>query len=152
MSRPSPEQLGPPHVRLGAFQLWVHGWEFPNALNKDDGNWLNVVAHCGGDGASVWASGPIMDTVGLRRFRDQLKTLRQTLVGKAALFSQELDIDVRVAAHHSALPSACLRVEVDITPNPSVQSHRFEFEIDPGELEATVAQLESVLKAYPVID
>jgi len=152
MSRPSPEQLGPPHVRLGAFQLWVHGWEFPNVRDKDDGNWLNVVAHCGGDGASVWANGPILDTVGLRRFRDQLKTLRQTLVGKAALFSQELNIDVRVAAHLSAHPSGRLRVEADITPNPSVQSHRFEFDVDPGDLEETVAQLESVLKAYPVID
>lgn len=31
MSHPSPEQLGPPSVRLQAFQLWVHGRQFPEA-------------------------------------------------------------------------------------------------------------------------
>ena len=70
MSHASPEQLGPPSLRLAAFQLWVHGWQFPEARDKWDGHWLNVTAHCGQAGASVWATGAILDTIGLLRFRD----------------------------------------------------------------------------------
>ncbi|HEX5031189.1 MAG TPA: hypothetical protein VFX78_07005 [Candidatus Eisenbacteria bacterium] len=147
MSRPNPEQLGPPSVSLGAFQLWVHGREFPKAKDRWDGNWLNVTAHCGGDGASVWASGAILDTVGLRRFRDELTWLQQTLAGKAVLASLEPYVGVLVKAVDI---TGRLLMEVNITPDPTCQSHHFEFEVDPGLLPATIAQLESLLDTYPV--
>ena len=33
--------------------FWVHGWQFPEAQDLWDGNWLNVTAHCGQSGASA---------------------------------------------------------------------------------------------------
>jgi hypothetical protein len=36
----------------GRFQLWVHGRQFSEAHDYDDGNWLRVTAHCGASGAS----------------------------------------------------------------------------------------------------
>jgi hypothetical protein len=60
MNHATVEHLGPPSVRLAAFHLWVHGRQFPDAQDKWDGNWLNVT-HCGHAGASVWATGAILD-------------------------------------------------------------------------------------------
>lgn len=147
MSRPSSEQLGPPSVRLKAFQLWVHGRQFPDAQDHWDGNWLNVTAHCGQSGASVSATGPILDSIGLVRFRDELERLHQTLSGEAVLESHEPNVRVRVAARDGA---GHLDVRAEITPDHLAQGHWFEFEIDQSYLAATVAQLESVLVEFPV--
>ena len=147
MSYPSPEQLGPPSVRLKAFQFWVHGRQFPEAQDRWDGNWLNVTVHCGEAGASVWATGAILDTISLLRFRDELERLHRTLSGEAALESHELNVVVRVAVADDA---GHLRVRVEITPDHLAQGHWFEFEIDQSDLPAAVAQLESVLVAFPV--
>lgn len=147
MSHPSPEQLGPPSVRLSAFQLWVHGRQFPEAHDQWDGNWLNVTVHCGQSGASVWATGAILDSAGLLRFRDDLKQLHKTLSGEAVLESHEPNIKVRVTASDGA---GHLTVRADITPDHLAQGHWFEFEIDQSYLPATVAQLESVLAQFPV--
>jgi hypothetical protein len=86
MSYPSSEHLGQPSVRLAGFQLWVHG-QFPDAQDKWDGNWLNVTAHCGQAGGSVWATGAILDTISLLRFRDELERLHRTRSGEAVRLS-----------------------------------------------------------------
>lgn len=147
MSYPSTEQLGPPSVRLGAFQLWVHGRQFPEAQDRWDGNWLSVTAHCVQAAASVWATGAMLDTIGLLPFRDELKRLHQTLSGEAVLASHEPNVVVRIAAADSA---GHLRVRVEVSPDHLAQGHWFEFEIDQSYLPAAVAQLESVLAAFPV--
>ena len=147
MSHPSPEQLGPPAVRLAAFQLWIHGRQFPEAQDQWDGNWLNVIVHCGQSGASVWATGAILDSIGLVRFRDELKRLHQTLSGEAVLQSHEPNVRVRVAASDGA---GHLAVRAEIAPDHLAQGHWFEFEIDQSYLPTTVAQLESALTEFPV--
>jgi len=147
MNHPTVEQFGPPSIRLAAFQLWVHGRQFPDAQDKWDGNWLNVTAHCGQSGASVWATGAILDTVGLLRFRDELERLHQTLSGEAVLESHEPNVRVRVASSDGG---GHLHVRAEITPDHLAQGHWFEFEIDQSYLPATVAQLESVLMEFPV--
>ena len=147
MSHPSPEQLGPPAVRLSSFQLWVHGRQFPDAHDRYDGNWLQVTVHCGWTGASVWATGAILDSEGLARFRDELQQLHETLAGEAVLESDEPNVRVRVAVNDGA---GHLSVRAEITPDHLAQGHWFEFEIDQSYLPATVAQLQSVLDQFPV--
>ena len=73
------ERLGPPAIRFAGLQIWIHGRQFPESMDHWDGNWLNVTAHCDQAGASVWATGAILDTIGLLRFRDELEQLPQTL-------------------------------------------------------------------------
>jgi len=90
------DQLGTPAVRLAGFELWVHGRQFPDSQDYWDGNWLNVTAHCGAAGGSVWASGAILDTVSIRRFHDGLAGLHRTLSGEAVLGSHEPNLMVRV--------------------------------------------------------
>ena len=57
---PSPDELGEPILKVLGFQLWVHGRQFEQATDYEDGNWLRVTAHCGAAGASVWATGSIL--------------------------------------------------------------------------------------------
>lgn len=147
MSHPLPEQLGPPSVRLKAFQLWVHGRQFPEAQDQWDGNWLNVTVHCGHSGASVWATGAILDSIGLVRFRNDLERLHQSLSGEAVLESHEPNVRLRVASSDGA---GHLLVRAEITPDHLAQGHWFEFEIDQSYLPAAVAQLNSVLTEFPV--
>lgn len=40
-----------PDLRLGPFALWVHGYQYLEAEDTDDANWLRVTAHCGGSRA-----------------------------------------------------------------------------------------------------
>jgi hypothetical protein len=38
MGHPSPEQLGPPSLKLDGFQLWIYGRELPDSQDYYDGN------------------------------------------------------------------------------------------------------------------
>jgi len=147
MSIPTPEQLGPPSVRLAFIQIWVYARQFPDAHDRWDGNWLNVVVHCGKDGASVWAQGAILDTVAFSHFKDDLDRIYRTLAGFAVLESPEPNVKVRVESSDSA---GHLRVRVEITPDNLSQGHWFEFEVDQSYLPPLIEQLDSVLKAFPV--
>lgn len=138
MSHPSPEQLGPPSVRLAAFQLWVHSRRFPDAQDQWDGNWLNVTVHCGQSGASVWATGAILDSVAFVRFREELEQMYNALSGEAVLESHEPNVKVRVTASDRA---GHLNVRAEITPDNLAQSHWFDFEIDQSYLPATDGKL-----------
>ena len=149
MKEPVADQLGTPAVRLAGFELWVHGRQFPDSQDYWDGNWLNVTAHCGAAGGSVWASGAILDTVSIRRFHDGLAGLHRTLSGEAVLGSHEPNLMVRVDA---ADRTGHLRVRVEITPDHLTQSHRFEFAIDQTYLPPVIAQCASVMEAFPIRD
>jgi|KBSMisStaDraftv2_1062788.scaffolds.fasta_scaffold61834_3 hypothetical protein len=46
MSEPTREQLGPPSIRLAFLEIWIHGRRFPEAQDRWDRNWLDVVVHC----------------------------------------------------------------------------------------------------------
>jgi hypothetical protein len=147
MGHPSPELLGPSSFRLGPFQVWVRGRQFPDAQDSWDGNWLNVVVHCGTHGASVWAEGPILDTVSLSGFRTGLAALYETLGGEAVLESLEPNVRVDVSPSDRA---GHMRVRVAITPDHLHQAHRFEFDTDQTYLPPLLTQLDSVLKTFPI--
>ena len=146
MKHATQEALGPPSVKLEAFQVWVHSRQFPESHDEWDGNWLNVTAHCGRGGADVWVTGAVLDTVAFLRFRDELHRLHASLTGEAELASIEPYVQVRVVAKDG---TGHLTVRVELTPDNITQSHWFEFEIDQSYLPATVAQLEEVVARFP---
>lgn len=49
------DNLGQPDIKLNGLQIWIHGRQYPNEEDYWDGNWLNVTAHCGSQGAEVWS-------------------------------------------------------------------------------------------------
>jgi hypothetical protein len=134
-------------IVLGGLQIRVHRRQFPDAHDRWDGNWLVVTAEHGQPGATVAVTGPILDAVGLERFRDELAEVHHTHAGEATLASPEPNLHVRVGPPDR---HGHLRLRVEITPDPSVQGHWFEAVIDQSHLPPAIVQLERVLERFPV--
>lgn len=145
--RPTPEDLGDPDLKVGGFQLWVHGRPFPDSSDYYDGNWLRVTAHNGASGASVWASGALLMVTDLVRWAQECEALAQghAQVAELAPMEPELRVVIRQADRVGHLT---LRIE--ITPDHLRQQHSFEHEIDQTYLADISRQCRAIVTAYPV--
>ena len=94
---PDWESYGPPAVKIGPLEVWVHGREFPDADDEWDGNWLRVSARHSAHGATVRASGSFLDSVSFVRFAAELRELHHTLRGEACLESLEPELKATLA-------------------------------------------------------
>jgi hypothetical protein len=139
--------LGEPDVQLAVLSIWVHGYQYPDATDEWDGNWLRVTARCTANGATVEASGAILETVSFQTFQRELSALHKTLQGKAALGSAEPNLFVEVqAVGHSGQVDAV----IEITPEHLRQAHRFSVELDQSYLPEAILGCQRVLARYPV--
>lgn len=148
MTQDSLSSLGEPDIKLAGFQLWVHGHEFPQADDYWDGNWLQVTAHCGDEGASVFARGPIVGLSELYAWKGECEQMQTTLKGEAKLECLETGIEVILMA----AGVGHITLDVSITPNPVTQKHWFQFEIDQSYLTGLLSQLAKILASYPIKD
>jgi len=146
MRHPTPEELGEPDLKIAGLQLWVHGRQFPDSMDYDDGNWLRVTAHCGASGASIWVSGAILMVTDLLGFAQQCDGLGGGRNEEAQL--RPLEPELRVVIR----PSDTLghfTMCVHITPDHLKQKHSLEFEIDQTYLAEIVRQCRAITAAYP---
>jgi len=149
MDRRAVSELGTPDLAIAGFQVWVHGYQYPDVVDVWDANWLRISAHCGASGASVWVGGAILETAGFLSLARGAARMHASLSGDAVLDSHEPNIMVRIA---TADRTGHVTVVVELTPDHLTQQHRFEFAIDQSYLPAVVAQCHRVLERYPVRD
>jgi len=147
MGHPSLEQLGPPSLKVDGFQLWIHGREFPASQDYYDGNWLRVTAHCGHAGASVWATGSILQVMDIARWASQCEELANGSAQLASLEPLEPELRVDLKRMDSL---GHLQMMVQITPNHLRQEHVFRFEIDVSYLQGIVTQCRAIERSYPI--
>jgi hypothetical protein len=147
LERVSNKELGPPALKVAGFQLWVHGRQFPDAEDADDGNWLRVTGHCGASGASVWVQGSFLMITDIERFGRDCRSLYEGKGGRAGLepFEPELRIGLEATDQMGHI-----RADVELTPELLTQTHRMQFEIDQSYLPEIIEQCAAVVKAYPV--
>ena len=143
----TPENPGHPALKIAGFQLWVHGRQFPEAEDYDDGNWLRVTAHCGASGASVWAQGAILMVTDIAGFGDQCAAMLRGTSNTAALDPLEPELKVSLQALDRL---GHVRAKVEITPDHLVQSHQMEFEIDQSYLPGIIKQCLAIVQEYPI--
>lgn len=143
------DAYGPAAIQLGALRVWVHGYQFPEATDAWDRNWLRVTAHCARSGASVVVTGAILDTVSLLRFHRELRQLYERLEGLATLESHEPELKVEVRAVDRA---GHLEVRVEMTPDHLNQAHCFLLMVDQSYLPEVLRGCERLLDQYPVRD
>ena len=141
------ENLGPPALKIAGFQLWVHGRQFPEAEDYDDGNWLRVTAHCGASGASVWAQGAILMVTDIAGFGDQCAAMLRGTSNTAALDPLEPELKVSLQALDRL---GHVRAKVEITPDHLVQLHQMVFEIDQSYLPDIIKQCLAIVQEYPI--
>lgn len=146
MDHPTPEQLGAPDLSVAGFQMWVHGRQFPDSTDYDDGNWLRVTAHTGAAGASVWVSGAILMVTDLIQFGQEIDGLAKGEAQRADLKPFEPELRLQIEQLDS-LGHFTLRVH--ITPEHLTQEHCFEFEIDPSYLPGISANCRAIANTYP---
>ena len=146
MGLPDAAKFGPPDLHLGAFQLWVHNQPYAGTDEPYDADWLSVTAHCGASGASVWATGAILTSSSIDRFRTACDQMRALLNGKASLASDEPNLSVYLTATDGYGHVAMV---VDITPDHMRQEHHFEFELDQTYLFDVARQCDTILARYP---
>jgi hypothetical protein len=139
-------KLGSPSIKLEGLQIWIHRTQFPNSEDYWDGNWLNVTAHCGAAGASVFASGAIIHLSEIERWKIETEALIRNLEGQAALKCMEPALSVLL----SARSLGHISMEVSITNDHLAQKHAFLFEIDQSYLEPLVKQCAAVLEDFPI--
>ncbi|SRR6266851_1435638 len=140
-------RLGPPQIKLAALQIWIHGRQFPDHDDYWDGNWLNVMAHCGAQRADVWVSGPIIHLSEIRQWHDALAQMHKTLSGEAKLCG---DLEPNLAVDMKIDRLGHIFVEVRITPDQMKQRHLFRCELDQTYLGPLIAQCRAVLDEYPI--
>lgn len=140
------EQLGAPDLKLGGLQIWVHGRQFPDAIDYWDGNWLRITAHCGMQGADVWTTGAILNLPAVVSWLAELEYLNQSLTGSASLVPLEPELSVKLTA--SVLGH--ISMEVEITPDNMTQEHMFRFELDQSYLEPVIESCRKILNDYPI--
>jgi hypothetical protein len=140
------KSLGPPDISFAGLQVWLHGRQFPDAEDYWDGNWLNVTAHCGGQGADVWVGGAILHAPDLARWLDALEEMNRTLQGGARLDSNEPELHVELKME----PFGHVTTRVEITPNHLTQRHEFTFELDQTYLKPLLEDCRRAVRRYPV--
>jgi hypothetical protein len=144
---PAPEEFGEPDLEVAGFQIWVHGRQFPHSMDSSDGNWLYVTAHAGTPGASVWASGAILEVTNLALWADRCAALASGEAQQAELAPSEPELHVLIR-RIDGLSHFAMRVQ--ITPDYRHQEHTFEFAIDQTHLRETTRRCRSIAGAYPV--
>jgi hypothetical protein len=147
LERVSNKELAPPALKIAGLQLWVHGRQFPDAEDADDGNWLRITGHCGASGASVWVQGALLMVTDIERFGLECQGLHDGKAARATLepFEPELRISLEATDRLGHI-----RAQVDITPDHLAQTHRVEFDIDQSYLPAIVQECAAVVQAYPI--
>jgi hypothetical protein len=140
------ENLGAPDIKLAEFQLWVHSRQFPPSEDFWYGNWLNVTAHCGSQGADVWANGSILGAPDIASWLVALEEMNRTLSGEAYLGSLEPELRVELKMESRGH----IWVRVEITPDHMTQEHVFQFEVDQSYLRRLIEDCRKVLAKYPV--
>jgi hypothetical protein len=123
-----------------------HSRQFPQAKDFWDGNWLNVTAHCGTQGADVWVNGSILGAPDVASCLAALEEMNRTLSGEANLgsFEPELRVDLKM----ESLGQVWVRIE--ITPDHMTQEHVFQFEVDQSYLGRLIEDCRRLLARYPV--
>lgn len=127
-------------------QIWAHGRQYPESTDYWDVNWLNVTAHCGGEGSDVWVTGPIIHITELKALREDLTKLSISLKGSVILDTMEPNFRIEF----EATSKKEIQVKVHLTPNHLSQGHKYFFEVSQDNLNTFVQELKGILENYPI--
>lgn len=140
------DELGKPHLHLAGFKLWVHGYEYRDATDYWDGNWLNATAICSENGATVLVRGAFIRTDEIHHWQLAVEKLNAEMDGEAQLACMDPEIGVTLKAQSLG----AIEMEVHITPDHLTQEHRFTFAIDQSYLQSLLSQCVRLLSEFPI--
>lgn len=140
------EELGAPDLVVSGLSVWIHGREFPDAIDYWDGNWLRVTAYCASSHSMVRTHGPIIHLGEVLGLHTECEALYRTLSGSAALRCIEPNLTFELIGG----TRGSVKLSVSIAPDHLNESHKFEEEIDQTYLPPIIAACQAILLKYPV--
>ena len=111
-----------------------------------DSNWLQVTASMATPGSHVEATGPFLRNVEILGFLEELRSLHQSLRGKAELTPLEQELHLSLEGNGRGH----IAIKLELSPDRLNQEHSFEFATDQTYLAAVISSCEAILEAYPV--
>lgn len=140
------KNLGTPDIKIAGLQIWIHGYQFAEAENEHDANWLRASAHCGARGASVWVAGSILTTNDITSLASDSEKLYQNQIKELEIDPMEPELRIAIKATDSC---GHLEFTVEITPDHLFQEHSFQFHIDQSYLPPLVEQCRKLMERFP---
>lgn len=136
-----------PSLEIRGFRLSVLGWQFAEATDDWDSNWLRVSATYAGLGSRIDLSGSFLDTVSFARFAEELASMQVTLTGSATLASVEPNLAL---ALNFSDQLGHIEATLEMTADHMAERHSFKFGIDQSDLPQLTKQIEVIRAAFPV--
>jgi len=144
--KPNLEHLGESDIEIDGLRIWIHGRQFPNARNHQDGNWLNITAVFRCDNAEVWTAGNIIELLDLESWLKDAEIMNKELFGEANLECTEPELNVKLSINKLGQ----LKMIVNITPDVVNQKHYFQVVLDQTYLSPLITSIRTVLNKYPI--
>lgn len=141
------EQLGDADLTICGLRLWVHGRQFPAAMDYWDGNWLVVTAYCVYPHSVVRIQNAscvrLDELAGLLMGCERMYS---TLSGKAELQSLEPFLAVELLA----LTNGHIGVTLSLTPDHWSEKHEYKDGIDQSYLPGIIQSCRAILEKFPM--
>jgi hypothetical protein len=141
-------------ISIGPLKIWILGRQFPDSQSYWDGNWINTVALCEGNGSRVKIEGPFIHLGELKKWRADLEEFYRTLEGSVDLATMEPTLSVKLIAKKSG--TGHLECKINLTKqymsgrDYATERHDFSLVIDQSYLPGLLSQLTIVLRDYPI--
>lgn len=140
------EALGEADLQIAGLRIWVHGRQFPDAMDYWDGNWLRVTAYCIYPDSMVRAHGSIIHLGELVGLLDGCARMNEALAGEAVLECIEPNLGAKLKMQWNG----SISVRLDITQDQMTENHSFEDSIDQSYLLGLIGQCLGILMEYPL--
>lgn len=135
-----------PALTCGILQVWIISRQFPDSKDYWDGNWLNIIAQCSDEGATVIIRGSFIHLRDIATWRSHLIKMNKSLKGSAELAPLEPNLYLKLECNNLGH----IAVDCQITPDHMTQRHSFEFGSDQTFLKHYIKQCDDILKQYPI--
>ncbi len=146
MSQREIDSLGAADLEIVGLRLWVHGRQFPDSTDYWDGNWVRITAYCAYGESRVRVDGSVVHLSEIAGLLRGCENLSESLAGRTGLDSMEQNLKLELVAKKLGR----VAVDIQITPEPMRESHRFRDEIDQTSLPSIIAACSRLLENYPL--
>jgi hypothetical protein len=136
----------PASIKIGSLLINIMRYQYSNADEYWDANWLFVNAKYNRGNSAVLASGPIIHVSEIQSFKQQCELMSSSLQGKAHFSCMEPNIDIKFEMDKRG----SVDVVIQITPDNMIEEHTFFEEIDQTFLNQIIIDLENALECFPI--
>jgi len=133
-------------LQIVGLRVWVHGRQFPDSTDYWDGNWLRITAYCQYGESRVRVTGSVIHLSEIAGLLHGCESLSESLAGRTGLDSMEQNLKLELLAKKLGR----VAVDIQITPEPMRESHRFRDEIDQTNVPAIITACSRLLEKYPL--